>query len=124
MELTRKEGFAYAFDPAACASCTGRCCRGESGNIWVNRDEIDRIVAHLGTNLVDFMANSVRQVDSRLSLRERWTEEEAVCLFFDVLARTCRIYPVRPIQCREFPFWAHFRDCPEQLARECPGVRL
>jgi uncharacterized protein len=124
MDLLRRKGYAYAFDPAACANCAGRCCRGESGYIWVNRGEIDRIIAFLGTNPVDFMAHSVRQVDNRLSLCERWTGEEAVCLFFDVQAHRCRIYPVRPAQCREFPFWPHFRECPEELARECPGVRL
>lgn len=124
MELLRKEGFAYSFDPAACADCGGRCCRGESGYIWVNPGEIDRIAVFLGTNPLDFMAGSVRQVDSRLSLKERWTGEEALCLFFDLQARKCRIYPVRPAQCREFPFWDYFRDCPEELAGECPGVRF
>ena len=124
MDLLRTEGFAYSFDPEACASCSGRCCRGESGNIWVNREEIDLIAAYLGTNLVDFMAGSVRQVDSRLSLRERWSGEEAICLFFDVQACRCGIYPARPAQCRAFPFWDHFRSCPAELARECPGVRL
>lgn len=123
MDLLRKEGFPYAFDPESCTSCAGRCCRGESGNIWVNRGEIDLIVAYLGTNLVDFMAGSVRQVDGRLSLRERWSGEEAICLFFDVRACRCAIYPVRPAQCRAFPFWDHFRGCPEELAKECPGVR-
>lgn len=124
MELLRKEGFAYSFDPAACADCGGRCCRGEAGYIWVNPGEIDRIAVFLGANPLDFMAGSVRQVDNRLSLKERWTGEEAVCLFFDLQARKCRIYPVRPAQCREFPFWDHFRDCPEELAGECPGIRF
>ena len=124
MELLRKEGFAYAFDPAMCASCAGRCCRGESGNIWVSGQEIDRIVAFLGTNRIDFMASAVRRMDNRLSLRELQVGQEAVCLFFDLQARRCRIYPVRPAQCREFPFWAPFRECPAELARECPGIIL
>ena len=124
MELLRKKGFPYSFDPGACANCSGRCCRGESGYIWVNRGEIDRIVAYLGTNSLDFMAGSVRQVDRRLSLQERWIGEEALCLFFDLATRRCLIYPVRPTQCREFPFWDYFRSCPEELAADCPGVRL
>ena len=124
MEYVRREGFAFAFAPAACAGCGGRCCRGRSGNIWVDREEIDRIAAFLGENRIDFLARSVRRVDNRLSLGERWTGEEAVCLFFDIPAGRCRIYPVRPRQCREFPFWDHFRDYPEQVADECPGVML
>ncbi|MHB8790104.1 MAG: YkgJ family cysteine cluster protein [Desulfobulbaceae bacterium] len=124
MELLRKKGFSYSFDPGACANCSGHCCRGESGYIWVNRGEIDRIAAYLGTNPIDFMAGSVRQVDRRLSLKERWTGDEALCIFFDERIRGCRIYPVRPTQCREFPFWNHFRSCPEELAADCPGVRL
>ncbi|HBI16501.1 MAG TPA: zinc/iron-chelating domain-containing protein [Desulfobulbaceae bacterium] len=124
MNLLHKEGFTYFFDPAACATCGGRCCRGESGYIWVNRGEIDRIAAYLLMNPIDFIASSVRQVDNRLSLRERRAGEEAVCLFFDLRACKCRIYPVRPAQCREFPFWEHFRNNMEALVRECPGVRL
>lgn len=124
MERIRKQGFAYSFDPAACASCAGRCCRGESGNIWVTGGEIDRMVAFLGSNRIDFVASSLRRTDNRLSLRERRIGQEVVCLFFDFQTRRCQIYPVRPAQCREFPFWVHFRNCPEELVRECPGIRL
>lgn len=121
-EILRQDG--YAFAPASCASCGGRCCRGRSGNIWVSAPEIDQIIDFLGENRVDFLARSVRRTDNRLSLAECWAGNEAVCLFFDLAACGCRIYPVRPRQCREFPFWEHFRDRPEQLARECPGIRL
>jgi Fe-S-cluster containining protein len=124
MELVRRDGFAYAFAPAACDPCGGRCCRGRSGHIWVSPAEIDRITTFLGVNRVDFLARSLRRIDNRLSLAEQWTGTEALCQFFDIPAGRCRIYPVRPRQCREFPFWDHFRERPAELARECPGVML
>ena len=48
LAMIKKDGFPYAFDPGACAGCGGRCCTGESGNIFVSADEIRAIAALLG----------------------------------------------------------------------------
>jgi Fe-S-cluster containining protein len=57
-----------------------------------------------------------------LSLKERSNGD---CIFYDAVSGRCSIYPVRPLQCRLFPFW------PALLASEeawnaaavlCPGM--
>lgn len=117
------EGFDFCFDPAACRSCGGRCCRGESGHIWVNAAEIERIAAYLRMSTVDFMAASLHRVDGRLTIRERKTKKDYLCLFFEEQTSRCAIYEVRPLQCRQFPFWDGFKGCRDRVMRECPGIR-
>ena len=36
--IVTKEGFDYAFDVRACSTCKGRCCTGESGYIYVSKN--------------------------------------------------------------------------------------
>jgi uncharacterized protein len=122
-ELVQKKGFDFCFDPAACRHCGGRCCRGESGYIWVNGAEIERIAAFLRTNIADLISTCLYRVGGRLSIRERRTETEHVCLFFDKQEGQCAIYEVRPAQCRRFPFWSDFKTCRDAVMRECPGVK-
>jgi len=122
-EQVTKEGFDFCFEPAACDECGGRCCRGEPGHIWVSPAEIEGIASHLRTNPVDFTASCLRRVGGRLSIRERRTATDHFCLFFDEQSCRCTIYPVRPAQCRLFPFWNHFKTCREEVMKECPGVK-
>lgn len=123
VKLITKKGFDYCFDPAACDDCRGRCCRGESGYIWVSAVEVEHIAAYLRTSTVDLAARHLLRVDGRLSIRERRTGEELVCVFFDEQTARCAIYAVRPAQCRLFPFWDQFKTCREEVMRECPGVK-
>jgi len=121
--LVKMEGFDFCFDPAACRNCGGRCCRGKSGHIWVNAEEMKHIAAYLRTNTVDLVAAYLLRVGNRLSIRERKTDEEFACMFFDEQNSKCTIYEVRPSQCRQFPFWDYFKNHLETLIRECPGVK-
>ena len=61
-------------------------------------------------------------MQSPWSIREQQTGENYACLFFDTESGQCRIYPVRPRQCRSFPFWDCFKQHPEKALEECPGV--
>lgn len=124
MSLVEKNGYAFAFDPAACRQCNGRCCRGESGRIWINAEELKALSALLGIHPVDCMSRYLTRVDNRLTIRERLTGNGYECCFFDQVSNGCTIYAVRPRQCREFPFWDHCRDDMAYLLRECPGIRL
>ena len=118
------QGFTYFFDPAACRECEGSCCKGRSGNIWVNAEEIGRIVGFLKSNQVDVIQRYLNPAGNRLSIRERSAGGQFVCIFFDNQEKKCTIYAARPDQCRRFPFWQYYRDRVEQLVDECPGVRL
>jgi Fe-S-cluster containining protein len=61
-----------------------------------------------------------RREGPRRSLKEKANGD---CVFFD-RAAGCTIYPVRPRQCRTWPFWECNTLSPENWARtatECPG---
>ncbi len=87
--------------------------------MWVNRHEISAIAKFLKLQVANFAKEYLRQVGRRTSLIEKANHD---CIFWD---RGCTIYPVRPTQCRTFPFWReHVRrhESWRELSRECPGV--
>ncbi len=118
-----KEGFAFRFDPGACENCEGNCCIGESGYIWVTPAEIEAIASYLEMDEELFKTRCLRKVKYRYSLAERKNGESYECLFFDPAVKRCTIYPVRPTQCRTFPFWDYFKDHIEEVEKECPGIQ-
>jgi Fe-S-cluster containining protein len=102
-----------------CTRC-GRCCTGK-GYVWVSEERIREIAEFLGISVERFTRRHVRRVESRLSLVEK---EHADCVFWE-RDRGCTIYPVRPVQCRTFPFWPEHLESPDawrDLADEVPGV--
>ena len=54
--IIKKDGFNYAFDTLACSTCEGRCCTGESGYIYVTKNEIEKISKLLDLEVRDFVA--------------------------------------------------------------------
>jgi Fe-S-cluster containining protein len=124
MELLQRKGFSYSFDPAACRQCSGACCRGKSGNIWVKVGEAEQIATYLQVSPIDIIGLYLVRVDNRISIRERYVDGKYECVFFDAQELRCSIYAVRPEQCRSFPFWSYFRGREDELLHECPGVRL
>ena len=97
-----------------CTRC-GHCCTGAPGYVWVNDAEMRAIAAFLGDPLEQATA-----LNSRLASRGRTLREKANgdCVFYD-RSRGCTIYPVRPRQCRTWPFWASNVDTPEDWERTC-----
>lgn len=124
MEMIYKKGYPFAFHPAACARCSGVCCRGASGRIWVGRDEMQAICRLLRINIIDFMAACTHRADNRYTLKERRHGEEHLCIFFDPDRPGCTVYAARPRQCRAFPFWPPFREDAHPALDECPGIRF
>ncbi len=124
MEWLEKEGYNYRFDPAACISCGGHCCTGESGYIWVKYHEIEAIADFLEQNVEDFAIMHLKKVKHRYSLIERMRESgnDFACIFFDDTLKSCSIYPARPLQCRTFPFWEQYKNDIKEAQKECPGI--
>lgn len=124
--LIKKDGYEFSFDPKACLECEGNCCRGESGYIWVNRDEIKKISEFLGLSEDEFIKNCLKKVKYRFTIKEIFVKGEYQCLFFDSEKKRCEIYPVRPTQCRTFPFWDRYKDKKyiNEVCKECPGIKL
>jgi Fe-S-cluster containining protein len=122
MTVIRRDGFGFGFDPDACRDCPSRCCRGESGRIWVSQQEISRIRNFLEMNAIDFIRDYLRQESNRMSIRERFTGHDFECVFLEGPPYRCLIYAVRPMQCQLFPFWNYFKKHKGEVNKECPGI--
>lgn len=120
--MIKEDGFSYAFNPAACAECGGRCCTGESGNIFVSSEEIRALAHLLETDEADFRQAYLEKRGYKFSLKERIVGMSHDCIFFDREHNGCRVYAARPKQCRTFPFWDYYKTRVGELKRECPGI--
>lgn len=104
-----------------CQGC-GRCCGGEPGEIWVTPAERAKIAAELGMDEASFRKECLTRIDGRCSIREK---ENYDCLFLDGETKRCKIYKVRPLQCRMFPFWPSMltdKRIWDYYAAFCPGM--
>ena len=102
-----------------CTRC-GNCCTGAPGFVWVEPEEIDAIAEFKSENRGEFEAMFTRLVFGERSLREKANGD---CIFYD-RREGCTIYPVRPKQCRTWPFWKSNVKTPgawEQTCKVCPG---
>jgi Fe-S-cluster containining protein len=102
-----------------CTRC-GHCCTGEPGFVWVEDKDLVAIADNQGETLEEVKALYTRWTTRGRSLREKSNGD---CIFF---SRTdgCTIYPVRPPQCRTWPFWESNVDTPEawqNTCSVCPG---
>ena len=111
-----EEGLAFE-----CTGC-GDCCTGAPGYVWVSDQEIDQLADWLTLERDVFVRRYVRKVGRRRSLVEFASGD---CVFLDPDSRRCRVYPVRPGQCRTWPFWDSNLKTPaawEATCRACPGA--
>lgn len=102
-----------------CTRC-GNCCTGDPGFVWVTEEELAVIAEFLGRPLREVRDLHARKSRGRVTLRERANGD---CVFFD-RERGCTIYPVRPAQCRTWPFWESNLATPkdwERTCHVCPG---
>jgi uncharacterized protein len=120
--MMTQDGFPYAFNPAACAGCGGRCCTGESGNIFVSPEEIRALASLLEMGEADFRRTYLEKRGYKFSLKEKIVGVSHDCVFYDRETNGCGVYAVRPNQCRTFPFWDYYKTRVDELKRECPGI--
>jgi Fe-S-cluster containining protein len=102
-----------------CTRC-GKCCTGEPGYVWVTDEELAAIAKFLGRPAGEVRELYSRRARGRRSLRERANGD---CVFWD-REKGCTVYPVRPPQCRTWPFWESNVATPEdwdRTCRVCPG---
>lgn len=107
-----------------CTQC-GNCCGGAPGYVWVEETDIHAIAEYRGETVEEFARIHVRPAGRRRSLRER-ANGDCVMLSRDPDGKArCSIYPVRPLQCRTWPFWKSnvaTADDWSNAARSCPGM--
>ncbi|NVJ53733.1 MAG: YkgJ family cysteine cluster protein [Campylobacteraceae bacterium] len=124
MSLIKKDGYDFAFNPKGCESCEGNCCIGESGNIWISRQEIEYLKNHLNISIEELASKYIEKRGYRYSIKERkLAENNYACIFFDLEKKQCGIYEARPTQCRTFPFWEYFKTNKEEVIKECPAIK-
>ncbi len=97
-----------------CTRC-GHCCTGAPGHVWVSDDELAEIAEFLREPEEEVAGLYARPVGRRRSLREKANGD---CVFYD-RQKGCTIYPVRPRQCRTWPFWESNVVTPEAWRRTC-----
>jgi hypothetical protein len=103
-----------------CTGC-GQCCTGSPGYVWVTREEIESIAAHLNLSIKEFSRNFLRKIEGQFSLIELLPSYD--CVFLK--DKKCSIYSVRPIQCRTFPWWPHLLSSESNwkgAAHGCEGI--
>ncbi|MCF7790636.1 MAG: YkgJ family cysteine cluster protein [Victivallales bacterium] len=118
-----KEGFNFNFDNSACEHCGGKCCSGESGYIWITQAEIKKTAEYLDVKLNTFFTEYLRFKNGSYTIKDIKYGGYYSCLFFDREENKCLIYPVRPLQCRTYPFWEMYMGDSEELFDDCPGVK-
>lgn len=107
-----------------CTQC-GNCCTGAPGYVWVTREEIGKIAEFLEREDGWLPPEQLRRVGFKYSLTERSNGD---CVFLVTTAdgkKTCSIYPVRPLQCRTWPFWNQNLRTPRawaEAAEHCEGM--
>jgi len=109
-----------------CSGC-GSCCAGpEEGYIWISAEEIERLAKYFGQTVEYVRKKYIRRVGTRQSILENPATHD--CIFLTDGkdgGRGCAIYPVRPNQCRTWPFWKENLASPDHwnfAAVKCPGI--
>ena len=111
----------YFFDHGIrfeCQKC-GACCTGGPGYIYVDDQEVRRIARFLDISRDVFVDRYLYPFRDSYSIAEY---QDGRCVFFE---NGCRIYPVRPTQCRTFPFWFQNLRSEENwrgVCNRCPGI--
>ncbi len=124
MNLVTKEGFDFVFDLSGCESCGGNCCIGESGNIWISKQEILNLSIYLNIGLDKLFSDFLEKRGYKYSIKEvKISKDNFVCIFFDLDKKQCSVYEARPMQCRTFPFWDYFKSNKEEVFKECPAIK-
>jgi hypothetical protein len=97
-----------------CTQC-GNCCTGTPGWVWVNDEEIEALARFRNETPTEVIALYTRLAHRGRTLREKANGD---CVFYDREAG-CTIYPVRPRQCRTWPFWESTAGTPERWEHTC-----
>lgn len=115
--MKRMSRFVFRF---ACTGC-GKCCTGRGDYyVAVTAQEQRRIQRFLKISWPWFRRRYVTADDDGETLR--WAGDRCVFLGPD---RRCRIYAVRPAQCRQYPFWPEVVKSAGAWQREqrrCEGI--
>lgn len=98
-----------------------RCC-DKKGFVYMTGEDLVRMAEFLGMTPASFEARYV--VRTRRTLRLR-SPRRGNCYFLS--AAGCAVHPVKPAQCRAYPFWPEILASRERWLAEsttCPGIGM
>jgi hypothetical protein len=98
--------------------CT-ECCT-QQGFVYLAEGDVGRMADFLGMTAAEFERQYVYRTARRLRLR---VPRGSQCHF--LREGGCSIHPVKPTQCRIFPFWPELVESRREwkkTARYCPGI--
>ena len=105
----------------ACTGC-GACCTGAADHVEVDAREAEAIRRFLGVSPAWYRRRYlIREPDGSRGIR---LDDDGRCPFLGRNNR-CRIYSVRPRQCRSYPWWpelVNHRHGWEEEAKRCEGM--
>jgi Fe-S-cluster containining protein len=108
-----------------CTGC-GNCCSGpDEGYIWVTRPEIELIANYLKMTREQLRKKYIKRVGLRSTIIEQVGTNDCIFLREVDGRKRCMIYPVRPNQCRDWPFWPGNLARPgdwNRAAQKCAGI--
>jgi len=102
----------------SCKQC-GACCTGSPGIVRVDKVNITQISEFLNISEDELFSQYLKETEYGVVIKEL---DNGKCIFYE---SGCKIYPVRPGQCRTFPFW--FKNLRKEeswrkTAENCPGI--
>ncbi|MCC7012665.1 MAG: YkgJ family cysteine cluster protein [Planctomycetes bacterium] len=105
-----------------CTRC-GNCCRNHGEYTFVSLSEVElrQIPAFLGVSRDEFLA---RYCELEAGFHPTLKMDAPACPFLGA-DQSCAIYPVRPKQCRTWPFWTeNLREATWRgpVKECCPGI--
>jgi Fe-S-cluster containining protein len=111
----------YFFDRGIYFECRrcGACCTGDPGIVYADKDEALHIAEYLCMPFPIFADTYLYPLRDAYGIREH---SDGRCFFYD---NGCTIYPVRPHQCRTYPFWfENLRSIKKwkRVCEACPGI--
>ena len=119
--LSRMKNRPYFFDKGirfACRQC-GECCTGEPGIVYADKEEIFSMASYLEIPVEVFEERFTKPFLDGVTIRE---VDDGRCIFYE---NGCVVYPVRPLQCRTFPFWfQNMRSMKawKETCKRCAGI--
>ncbi len=101
-----------------CKRC-GFCCQGES-TVSLSLEEQERIATYLGLPISEFLARYTVKRGKRVEMKT----VNGHCIFYDEEESLCKIHPVKPFYCRQWPLHPSLlrdKESFEIIRRTCPG---
>uniref|UniRef100_A0A7C4JPP1 YkgJ family cysteine cluster protein n=1 Tax=Thermodesulfobacterium geofontis TaxID=1295609 RepID=A0A7C4JPP1_9BACT len=104
-----------------CKRC-GSCCKGES-TISLSKRDISRIAQFLNLSEKDFLKlYTVKKGKFRIEMKVK----DGFCIFFDKEKKLCKIHPVKPEKCKEWPLISAIFEDEENfkiIQNSCLGLK-